>query len=122
MKRIAITLLIVELVETDGSCNRAKKHEKREHHESHNYIIERQQAGAVSGVPTSRLIIWQTRNRHLPEWDALREKQSRRCRQALTSCLESFLRASHRLAVAFSVTQTLENLWNATGSFILVSN
>lgn len=31
-----------------------QRHQRRE---SHNYIIERQQAGAVSGVPTSRRII-----------------------------------------------------------------
>ena len=30
---------------------------KRERREHHNYIIERQQAGVVRGVPTSRLII-----------------------------------------------------------------
>lgn len=29
---------------------------KREKHEHHNYIIERQQAGLVSGVPTIRRI------------------------------------------------------------------
>ena len=34
-----------------------RKKEKRERHESHNWIIERQQAGLVRGVPISRRII-----------------------------------------------------------------
>jgi hypothetical protein len=34
-----------------------RKHEQRENRKSHNYIIERQQAYQVQGVPTSRLII-----------------------------------------------------------------
>jgi len=34
-----------------------RQHEQREKHEHHNYIIERQQAYQVQGVPTSRLII-----------------------------------------------------------------
>src|SRR5262245_3200341 len=37
-----------------GDNSKGRRHERRE---SHNYIIERQEAGAVQGVPTSRLII-----------------------------------------------------------------
>jgi hypothetical protein len=50
------TLLILTFVELTQAEPR-DKHENRERHESHNYIIERQQAGLVQGVPTSRLII-----------------------------------------------------------------
>jgi hypothetical protein len=34
-----------------------RRRERVERHESHNYIIERQQAYQVQGVPTERLII-----------------------------------------------------------------
>ena len=34
-----------------------RQHEQRDNRESHNYIIERQQAYQVQGVPTSRIII-----------------------------------------------------------------
>jgi hypothetical protein len=33
------------------------EHKRHEHHEHHNYIIERQEAYQVEGVPTDRLII-----------------------------------------------------------------
>lgn len=53
---IAIALLFATLVTTTQADDR-KRHENRERHESHNYIIERQQSGLVQGPPTSRLII-----------------------------------------------------------------
>jgi hypothetical protein len=46
-------LLLMTLVE----LTQAEPREKREKREHHNWIIERQQAGLVRGVPTSRLII-----------------------------------------------------------------
>ena len=55
MRIIAIavlTLLTLEMAQAEPR----KRHESKRH-ESHNYIIERQQAGLVRGVPTSRLII-----------------------------------------------------------------
>lgn len=45
-------LLLLTLVE----LAQAEPREKREKHEHHNYIIERQQAGQVSGVPILRRI------------------------------------------------------------------
>ena len=52
MRLITIAVLIVATVVTAQAGDR-----KRERHESHNYIIERQQAGQVSGVPVLRRII-----------------------------------------------------------------
>jgi type II secretory pathway pseudopilin PulG len=54
MKPILILLIAAALIVTSNADDR-RKH--REHRESHNYIIERQQAYQVQGVPTSRLII-----------------------------------------------------------------
>ena len=54
MKPILILLITAALIVTANADDR-RKH--REHCESHNYIIERQQAYQVQGVPTSRLII-----------------------------------------------------------------
>ena len=48
-------LILVTLVELTQAEPRKRDESKR--HESHNYIIERQQAGLVQGPPTSRLII-----------------------------------------------------------------
>ena len=48
---LTLTTLISMTAQAD---DRRKRHERRE---SHNYIIERQQAYQVQGVPTSRLII-----------------------------------------------------------------
>ena len=54
MRIIATAVLILmTLVE----LTQAEPREKREKREHHNWIIERQQAGLVRGVPTSRLII-----------------------------------------------------------------
>ena len=50
-----MAVLILATVVTAQADDR--KRERHERHESHNYIIERQQAGLVRGVPTSRLII-----------------------------------------------------------------
>jgi hypothetical protein len=55
MKIITIALLIVATLATAQADDR-KRHENKRH-ESHNYIIERQQAGQVSGVPILRRII-----------------------------------------------------------------
>jgi hypothetical protein len=38
-------------------CSADDRKCKREHREHHNYILERQEAGVVQGVPTSRRII-----------------------------------------------------------------
>ena len=51
---VLILLTFVELTQAEP---RQRQSKERERHESHNYIIERQQAGLVRGVPTSRLII-----------------------------------------------------------------
>ena len=55
MRLITIALLIIATLATEHADDR-KRHESKRH-ESHNYIIERQQAGQVSGVPTLRRII-----------------------------------------------------------------
>ena len=54
MKPILILLITAALIVTANADDRWKH---LEHRESHNYIIERQQAYQVQGVPTSRLII-----------------------------------------------------------------
>ena len=53
MRIIATAVLILMTLGMTQAEPRVKR-EKREHH---NWIIERQQAGLVRGVPTSRLII-----------------------------------------------------------------
>jgi hypothetical protein len=50
MKLLTTALLIIATLATAHADDRKR-------HESHNYIIERQQAGLVQGPPTSRLII-----------------------------------------------------------------
>jgi hypothetical protein len=55
MRLITIALLIIATLATAHADDR-KRHESKRH-DSHNYIIERQQAGLVQGPPTSRLII-----------------------------------------------------------------
>ena len=54
MKIIATAVLILMTLEMTQAEPR-KRHESKRH-ESHNYIIERQQAGQVSGVPILRRI------------------------------------------------------------------
>ena len=50
-------LLIVATVTTAQAEPRQHKHNRSyTRHESHNYIIERQEAGLVSGVPTTRRV------------------------------------------------------------------
>jgi hypothetical protein len=56
MRLITIAVLFAVTLGMAQAESRSKK-EKRERHESHNYIIERQQAGLVRGVPISRRII-----------------------------------------------------------------
>jgi hypothetical protein len=51
MRLIAIAVLIVVVLVELAQA------EPRKHHESKNYIIRRQQAGLVRGVPTLRRII-----------------------------------------------------------------
>jgi hypothetical protein len=53
MKPIAIAILILFTLGLAQAEPRERKNEKREHH---NYIIERQSAGQVSGVPILRRI------------------------------------------------------------------
>ena len=55
MRTIAIAVLIVATLATTQAEPRQSKERKR--HESKNYIMRRQQAYQVQGVPTSRLII-----------------------------------------------------------------
>jgi len=54
MKRLLIISILIALTATAHADDRRRHTERRE---SHNYIIERQQAYQVQGVPTSRLII-----------------------------------------------------------------
>jgi hypothetical protein len=54
MRLITIALLIIATLATAHADDR-KRHEAKRH-ESHNWIIERQQAGSVSGVPILRRI------------------------------------------------------------------
>ena len=49
----AIGLLLVMII---GAQAEPRHRHERKRHESHNYIIERQQAGQVSGVPILRRI------------------------------------------------------------------
>ena len=55
MKLLTTALLIIATLAT-GHADDRKRHESKRH-ESHNYIIERQQAYQVQGVPIRRLII-----------------------------------------------------------------
>jgi hypothetical protein len=55
LKPTAAMLLLIALLATAHADDRKRNESKR--HESHNWIIERQQAYQVQGVPTSRLII-----------------------------------------------------------------
>jgi hypothetical protein len=54
MYGLAAAVIILLLV---GTCRADDRRESKPRRESHNYIIERQQAYQVQGVPTSRLII-----------------------------------------------------------------
>jgi hypothetical protein len=55
MKHTLTLLLSAALI---AAANAGDRHKSKPHRESsHNYIIERQQAYQVQGVPTSRLII-----------------------------------------------------------------
>ena len=54
MKTIAIALLIGACLSTAQGDDRHRRQHR--HHEHHNYIIERQQAGQVQGVPILRRI------------------------------------------------------------------
>ena len=52
------TIVLLALTAISTTAQADERHDrKRERKESHNYIIERQQAYQVQGVPTSRLII-----------------------------------------------------------------
>ena len=56
MRIIATAVLILMTLGMTQAEPRQRQSKERERHESHNYIIERQQAGLVPR-PTSRLII-----------------------------------------------------------------
>jgi hypothetical protein len=56
MKTLIILAMLVAIAFT-AQADERRKHEQREKREHHNYILERQQAYQVQGVPTSRLII-----------------------------------------------------------------
>jgi hypothetical protein len=51
---ITTAMLIVTALTAQADDRRGDRRERREHHD---YIIERQQAGAVQGPPTDRMII-----------------------------------------------------------------
>jgi hypothetical protein len=51
---LTLTMFAALLAMAQADDKRRERHERREHH---NYILERQQAYQVQGVPTSRLII-----------------------------------------------------------------
>jgi hypothetical protein len=55
MKTLITAALLVMAITAQADDRR--QHEQCENRKSHNYIIERQQAYQVQGVPTSRLII-----------------------------------------------------------------
>jgi hypothetical protein len=54
MKPLLQLILAAAMIATACGEPRERNHNQRE---SHNYIIERQQAGLVQGPPTSRIII-----------------------------------------------------------------
>ena len=54
--KLLTTALLILLTLGIVQAEHRERHESGRH-ESHNYIIERQQAGLVQGVPTLRLII-----------------------------------------------------------------
>jgi len=54
MKTLLLTVTLLAIALTAHADDRRDRCER---HELHNYIIERQQIGAVQGVPTSRMII-----------------------------------------------------------------
>jgi hypothetical protein len=56
MKTLIILAMLVA-VSFNAQADDHRKREQREKREHHNYILERQQAYQVQGVPTSRLII-----------------------------------------------------------------
>ena len=56
MRLITIAVLIVATLATAHADDRKRERHESKRHESHNYIIERQQAGQVSGVPILRRI------------------------------------------------------------------
>lgn len=56
MKLFTILTLLVVILSVPAQADDRKRHESKRH-ESHNYIIRRQQIGAVRGVPTTRRII-----------------------------------------------------------------
>lgn len=54
--RLFTIALLVATAATAHAGDRDRKCKESKRHESHNYIIERQQAGQVSGVPILRRI------------------------------------------------------------------
>jgi hypothetical protein len=54
MKTTTIITIILACAITAHADDRR---DKRERHENHNYILERQEAYQVQGVPTSRIIV-----------------------------------------------------------------
>jgi hypothetical protein len=53
----SITILLLVFIAAWGSAQAEPRDRRAQRCEHHNYIIERQQIGAVQGPPTSRLII-----------------------------------------------------------------
>jgi len=51
-----LTALCLIAAAARGDDNRDRDNQREREHESHDYIIERQQAYQVEGVPTSRII------------------------------------------------------------------
>ena len=56
MRLVTIAVLLVAIAATAHAGDRKRERHESKRHESHNYIIERQQAGSVSGVPILRRI------------------------------------------------------------------
>jgi hypothetical protein len=56
-KLLTLTVLVLLALSVQADDRKRQKTNERSDSEHHNYIIERQQAYQVQGVPTSRLII-----------------------------------------------------------------
>ena len=77
MRIIATAVLILLTLELTQAEPRQSKER------NHNYILRRQEAGLVSGVPTIAPDHRQARDRHLPQRSDVRKRQRGRCHQAL---------------------------------------
>ena len=74
MRIIATAVLILLTLETGASRARRQSKER-----NHNYILRRQEAGLVSGVPTIRRIIGKREIDIYPNGSDVRKRQRGRC-------------------------------------------